>query len=225
MRSLVWLAVLAPVACRSTPAAPPDAPVPLVAAAPPTPSAAPARIEALPAIDEPIEPPKGVVIGTGTRVLLFGDSMVKAGLGFRLAQLVQQRGGIYLEDYLTSSSTKSWSEGDRLEKLLAEKKPDVIFVVLGSNEVFLMNPHAADHVQKIVARFSGKPCVWIGPPVWSTQKGIVEIERDNSPPCEFFDSSNLKLERQWDKIHPNTKGGSTWAAAVWEATVRPPPAG
>ena len=71
---------------------------------------------------------------------------------------------------------------------------------------------------------SGKPCVWIGPPVWSVQKGIVEIERDNSPPCEFFDSSNLKLERQWDKIHPNTKGGATWAAAVWEATVRPPPA-
>lgn len=218
-----WLPLaLLPLACRSTP----SASTPPVVEAKPA-SVAPAPIASVePLVEEPPdEPPHGVVIGTGTRVLLFGDSMVKAGLGFRLAQLVKQRGGVYLEDYWTSSSTKMWSEGDRLDKLLADKKPDVVFVVLGSNEVFLMDKHAATNVQKIVAKFAGKPCVWIGPPVWSVQKGIVEIERDNSPPCEFFDSSNLKLERQWDKIHPNTKGGAAWAAAVWETTVRPPPAG
>lgn len=217
-----WLLVaLVPIACRSTPS--PSPPLAVEAPSPPPVASVVEPVATIP--EEPEEPPHGVTIGSGTRVLLFGDSMVKAGLGFRLAQLVKERGGIYLEDYWTSSSTKLWSEGDRLDRLLAEKKPDVVFVVLGSNEVFLMDKHAATNVQKIVAKFAGKPCVWIGPPVWSVQKGIVEIERDNSPPCEFFDSSNLKLERQWDKIHPNTKGGATRAAAVWEATVRPPPAG
>lgn len=186
-------------------------------------SAVPSAVPVVP--EEPVEEPRGVVIRTGTRVLLFGDSMVKAGLGFKLEQLVKKRGGIYLEDYWTSSSTKLWSESDRLDKLIASTRPDVVFVVLGSNEVFLMDKRAADNVEKIVSKLAGKPCVWIGPPVWSVQKGIVEIERDHSSPCLFFDSSPLKLERQWDKIHPNTKGGASWATAVWDATVRPPPAG
>jgi len=194
---------------------------PLVTA--PSVSASPGTIEASPEPDpDPaLEKTKGLVIGPGTTVLLLGDSMVNAGLGARLEKLVNERGGIFMKDSWTSSNTKTWAESERLTKLMDDIEPDVVFLVIGSNEVYLMDKQAASNVEKVVTKLEGRPCAWIGPPVWKGQNGIVEIERDHSSPCAFFDSSHLKLERQYDGIHPNTKGGATWADAVWEATVAP----
>ncbi|MEO8876457.1 MAG: hypothetical protein ABI461_12785, partial [Polyangiaceae bacterium] len=46
--------------------------------------------------------------------------------------------------------------------------------------------------------------------------GIVDVIRQNCAPCVFFDSSTLKLERRADGIHPDDKGGETWANAFWD---------
>jgi lysophospholipase L1-like esterase len=178
-------------------------------------SASVASVEASPPL------PTGIVIGKGTRVFIFGDSMVNAGLGQRLQKLVEDRGGLYFENHWSSSTTKAWSVSDRLANLIFKYKPDVVFVTLGSNEVYYLDTTAAKSVKAITSKFADKPCVWIGPPVWKTQKGIVEIERDNSSPCAFFDSQTLTLDRQKDGIHPSVKGGRVWADAVWSATVAP----
>ena len=194
---------------------------------PPGTAVAPTPVVASPsasAVVEPVAPPaapSGIAIGAGTRVFLFGDSMVNAGLGQRLERLIVDRGGTYAENHWSSSTTKKWSESERLPNLLFKHKPDVVFIALGSNEVYFLDKHAAEHVQAIVKKLDGRPCVWIGPPVWKTQTGIVDAERDNSSPCAFFDSSTVKLERQKDGIHPSLKGGATWAEAVWSATVAP----
>ena len=165
--------------------------------------------------------PSGIVIEKGTRVFLFGDSMVMAGLGQRLQKLVEDRGGLYFENHWSSSTTKAWSVSERLPNLLFKYKPDVVFITLGSNEVYYVDTNAVKNVQTIVSKLGGKPCVWIGPPVWKSQKGIVEIERDNSSPCAFFDSQTVTLDRQKDGIHPSVKGGRVWADAIWSATIAP----
>ncbi|MGZ6064215.1 MAG: hypothetical protein ACXWVM_17565 [Polyangiales bacterium] len=163
----------------------------------------PATVPPVEAPPAPVAKPKNIVIGHGTKVLVVGDSMVRSGLGLRIAELVRARGGVYLEDY----STKN--EGDRLEKLVIALKPDVTFVVVGSTD--------AEGVKEIASKVSAKPCVFVGPP---KRTGVVEIERDNSAPCEFFDSSNLKLDRKWSG-HPSTTGGAQWGTAVWDAMVAP----
>lgn len=170
----------------------------------------------------PPPPPKpGIVVGKGTRVFLFGDSMVNAGLGQRLEKLVKDRGGIYAENHWSSSTTKTWSESERLPNLLFKHKPDVVFIALGSNEVYYVDKHAEEHIRAIVKKLGERPCVWVGPPVWKKQTGIVDAERQSSPPCAFFDSQTVEMDRQADGIHPSLKGGATWADAVWSATVAP----
>ena len=171
---------------------------------------------------EPAPPPVLLSIGPGTRVLLFGDSFVAAGLQQRLKKLVEERGGSLVADAWTSSTTSAWAKSDRLLNLLANTKPDVVFVSIGANEVFLPAPESrASSVRAIVQRLAGRPCAWISPPLWKGETGITAVTHANSPPCTFFDSSALSIERNPDNIHPSPKGGAAWAEAVWSATVTP----
>ncbi len=147
--------------------------------------------------------------------------MVVAGLGQRMEKLAKARGATYEENHWSSSNTKKWAESERLGNLLFKHKPDVVFITIGANEVYFKDKKAPEYIRAIVEKLAGRPCVWIGPPVWKTQKGIVEDERDNSSPCLFFDSQHLKLERQPDGIHPSLDGGAAWADAVWDSTVAP----
>jgi hypothetical protein len=163
-------------------------------------------------------------IAPGARVLVFGDSMVQAGLAMRLGNLVKARGGTLEFDGWTSSTTLKWATGDRLAKLLERVNPDVVFIALGSNECFLGDPvKAAPNVRAIVAQLAGRQCVWVGPPVWKGETGIVGVERDASSPCAFYDSGKLEIKRYEDGIHPNLEGGIYWANKVWEASVEPMP--
>jgi lysophospholipase L1-like esterase len=163
-------------------------------------------------------------IAPGARVLVFGDSMVQAGLAMRLGNLVKARGGTLEFDGWTSSTTAKWATGDRLAKLLERVNPDVVFIALGSNECFLGDPvKAAPNVRAIVAQLAGRQCVWVGPPVWKGETGIVGVERDASSPCAFYDSGKLEIKRYEDGIHPNLEGGIYWANKVWEASVEPMP--
>lgn len=167
-----------------------------------------------------------VRVSPGSRVLLFGDSMAQSGISTRLGELVKARGGTIEVDGWTSSTTAKWAAGDRLSKLLDRVNPDVVFIVLGSNECFLGDPSkAAPHVRSIVAQLGGRQCVWVGPPLWKGETGIVNVERDGSAPCAFYDSGKLAIERYDDGIHPNLKGGIHWANEVWKAAVEQAPTG
>ncbi len=168
----------------------------------------------------PEKPLSKLAIGKGTRVLVFGDSMVDAGFSQRLAKHVESRGGVLAHDSWTSSTATSWSKGARLENLLAQHKPDVVLVVLGANEVFLPSPEViAPRIRSIVSRLEGRPCVWVGPPIWKGETGIVSVQKANAAPCGYFDSGAVKVERAKDGIHPTPRGGADWADAVWAAVV------
>lgn len=167
-------------------------------------------------------PPVTLAVGKGTRVLLFGDSFVAAGLQQRMKQLVEERGGTFFADAWTSSTTTAWAKGDRLLALLDKTKPDVVFISIGANEVFLPAPETrAPSVRAVVARLGARPCAWISPPLWKGETGITAVTHANSSPCAFFDSSALSIDHNPDKIHPSPTGGAAWAEAVWSATVLP----
>lgn len=191
--------------------------IPPTASTVPAPSAS--AVTSISAVPSAAPPPR-IPVGPGARVLVLGDSMADAGFSQRLAEKVKARGGTLESDAWTSASTTTWSRGDRLDKLIARVKPTAIFVVLGANEVFIPNPDVlAPNVRAIVGKVSAQPCVWVTPPLWKGETGIVAVEKAHAAPCRFFDSSNLAIARRKDGIHPTDKGGADWADAVWSALV------
>jgi hypothetical protein len=234
----------APVASASASASASTAPAPPTAAPAPSPSLVVLASASAPApaiASAPVEAVRGhrprangagspdldgdrVRITPGTRVLLFGDSMAQSSISARLGELVKARGGTLEFDGWTSSTTAKWAAGDRLSRLLERVNPDVVFIVLGSNECFLGDPSkAVPHVKSIVSQLAGRACVWVGPPVWKGETGIVGVERDGSSPCAFYDSGKLAIERYDDGIHPSYKGGIHWGDEVWKAAVEQSP--
>lgn len=172
-------------------------------------------------VAEPTDPesPAPIAIREGTRVLMFGDSMVQSGLGFHLEKYVVARGGKFIPATKANATTLTWATGRELQDLLDRTKPDVVIIALASNELFVPNPRARTRdVKKIVARIGSRPCVWIGPAPWLPEKGILGVVRESSGPCRYFESSGLQMERQPDGIHPTLRGGQTWAEAVWKKT-------
>lgn len=219
-RLAIALVCAAPIACSPavpTPepqAPPPAAPAPIaasaVAASPPAPSGAPSPA---PAASAPLPPE----IPKGTAVLHIGDSFALAGFAQALRPKMKALGVRYEVRTETSSFTTTWSA--KMDRLVSDMQPDLVLITLGANEVANVDPAAhAPAIRRIVTSIGGRPCVWISPPSWRKDTGIIEVIRQHSAPCRFFDSDRLvtqPIARQADKIHPNEQGGAVWAEAFW----------
>ena len=155
---------------------------------------------------------------SGKSVLHVGDSMV--GGNFGLTKALEARftgeGAKFVRDYKVSESIVSFDHSPKLKELIAKNKPDIVIITLGTNDVFVPYPQAmAPNVKSIVGRIGNRECYWMGPPTWKPDTGIVQVLRDNVAPCKFYDSSNLKLQRAGDGIHPTDHGGADWATSFW----------
>ncbi|CAN93590.1 MULTISPECIES: SGNH/GDSL hydrolase family protein [Sorangium] len=193
------------------PAPPPEASAP--AAARPPEASAPAEAAAAPTAAVPPE----FAVPPNTAVLHVGDSFAVAGFAQALRPRMQAHRVRYAVKAETSSYTVTWAS--RMELLVANYQPDLVIISLGANEVENVNPPAhAGAIRRIVKAIGGRPCVWVSPPLWRKDTGIIDVIRTNSAPCRFFDSDALvpgPLPRQKDKIHPNEVGGARWAEAFW----------
>ncbi len=195
-----------PLASASVPLAPPRAPSPepaeveaSLAAAPPEPDS---RAAAAP-------PP-------GTQVLQVGDSFADA-LGKELSKLLKDAGLRTTVVSKTPSYIGDWAYGSTLATLMSKYQPDLVLITLGANELEIPDPAARIvPVQRLAARASSRPCVWILPPLWKKDTGVMQVIKDHARPCLVLDSTSLvgELPRLPDGIHPNTAGRATWAAAV-----------
>ena len=155
---------------------------------------------------------------TGKTVLHVGDSMV--GGNFGLTRALEQRfsgeGAKFIHDYKVSESIVSYDHSPKLKSLMEKTRPDIVIITLGTNDVFVPYPASmASNIRNIVKRVGTTECYWMGPPTWKPDTGIVQVLKDNVAPCKFFDSSNLKLQRAGDGIHPTDRGGADWATSFW----------
>ena len=151
-------------------------------------------------------------------VLVLGDSFVLAGFTQSLKPKFNAIGGHYKVQTEQSSYTVTWAQ--RMPMLMARENPDLVIVVLGANEIANTAPQDhADAVRRIAKATEGRACVWVSPPLWHKDTGIIDVIRQNCQPCLFFDSDRNVLqaiERQKDQIHPSMRGGAVWAGAFWE---------
>jgi hypothetical protein len=149
-------------------------------------------------------------------VVHMGDSMVGGGLCKALAPKFKAEGTKFIRDVWESASIPMFDDSDRIPTLMKRYNPDLVLVTLGANDVFNDHPeYMTKHIESIVKKVGHRDCIWIGPPLWKGDKGLVEVIRQHAAPCRFYDSQHLVLSRTGDGIHPTEKGGEVWADAFW----------
>jgi len=155
-----------------------------------------------------------------------GDSMVGGGLCKALAPMFKEEGTKFVRDVWESASISVFDDSDRIPTLMKRYNPDLVVLTLGANDVFNDHPeYMTKHIESIVKKIGHRDCVWVGPPLWKGDKGLVEVIRAHSSPCRFFDSQHIVMQRAGDGIHPTEKGGEVWAAALWPFLKGGPDAG
>ena len=106
-----------------------------------------------------------------------------------------------------------------MPKFVSSYRPDLVLITLGANELEIPKPEErVKPIKHLVSSLAGRPCVWIAPPVWKPDTGLLKVIRDNVAPCRYLDSNALvhDLPRARDKIHPSTEGRQIWAKIVFD---------
>ena len=151
---------------------------------------------------------------TKYRIMIFGDSMLE-WLAKRLCDYTLENGYDLSSIIWYSSSTKLWATTDTLQYFLNRIKPDYVILCLGSNELFVRDLAKREkYIATIVERIGDRPFLWIGPPNWKKDTGIIDLIRKGVGEGRFFDSSDLELDRAEDNMHPSRS-----AAALWMDTI------
>jgi lysophospholipase L1-like esterase len=153
-------------------------------------------------------------------VLLVGDSMAE-GVGPWLEKKVEAVGGRFVNGQERSSTVVFWQGSGKLREKLALYRPDVVFIALGSNEIFMTNPEVrVPLIKQMVAEIGARPAFWIGPPSWKPDKGLVRVIEENFQPGHFYNSNDLKVPRAADGKHPTAQGYRAWTELVWDWYAR-----
>lgn len=219
-----------PAACAAANGARPEASPAAIAEATPAAEEGTRVPAAVPSGDAPAPPnkeePSSAPLSTGTPptpelpkgtlVLHIGDSFAGA-LGVPLGKKLKAAGLRSVLEFQTSSYIPTWASGKELPGYVAKYSPDLVIITLGANEFELANPEQrVGSVKRLVQKLDGRPCVWVSPPRWKADTGVLGVIRDNAKPCRFLDSDTIvqNLERKSDHIHPNDTGREAWAEAV-----------
>jgi lysophospholipase L1-like esterase len=171
--------------------------------------------------------PAALPIEPKTVVLHVGDSFVMAGFSQTLRPKMKSVGALYEVRGAQATYTTTWH--GKLSRLVGDYHPDLVIITLGANEVTLTDPWArADAVTRLVKIVGDTPCVWVTPPLWRKDTGIIEVIKQRAKPCLVFDSDAIvgPISRQPDSIHPSNAGGAVWAEAFWKWLLEhraPPP--
>jgi lysophospholipase L1-like esterase len=153
-------------------------------------------------------------------VLLVGDSMAE-GVAPWLQKKVEAVGGRFINGQERSSTIVWWQGSGKLRELLARHRPDVVFIALGSNEIFIEQPSLrAPLIKQMVDEIGARPSYWIGPPCWKPDVGLVRVIEENFQPGHFYNSNDLKVPRAPDGKHPTAQGYQTWTELVWNWYAR-----
>lgn len=156
----------------------------------------------------------------GRSVLLVGDSMAQ-GLAPFLKRKIEEAGGRFFSEPEQSSTIIWWQGSGRLRALIAKHRPDVVFIALGSNELFTLEPETrAPIIRRMVEEIGERPAYWIGPPTWKTGAKLVPVIEENFQAGRFYNSENLNVPRAKDGKHPTLHGYERWVELIWNWYAR-----
>jgi acyl-CoA thioesterase-1 len=160
-------------------------------------------------------------------VLHVGDSTLgfEQGLALEMATRFKAIGVRYEAVTEASAGLRSFATSGKLAELVRAKKPDMVLLTLGMNNLTVAAPDEYEpDVKYLVAQIGDRPCWWIGPlSIERPETGLIAILGRATAPCGWSNSYELDIERQPDHIHPTQRGASRWADANWTALGAPLP--
>lgn len=159
----------------------------------------------------------------GGKILLIGDSMAE-GLASPLKQLAAGDGVILHAVYHRGTRIDQWASDPLLPAILAEFQPDLVLVVLGTNDEYLPAsavPKQLQDAEALIAKM-GAPVAWVGVPTLPARGSIPAGGSNGITPgiealdVPVFPSSALQIQRAADQLHPTAAGAVGWATTIWE---------
>ena len=174
------------------------------------------------------------------RVVLMGDSQVQ-GIDREMARLSALQHFPYKAVLIGGSSVSYWAQPKTSGwdirprwKEIRDFKPDIVLVSLGSNDSYFGPQKVRDSVHTYLATFVNmvldtgpSRIVWIGPPKLARALAgeaafYSTLASENSGSIfEIFDSRDVEIQMELDKLHATYKGSRKWAQLIW-ARVQPP---
>lgn len=152
---------------------------------------------------------------TGRKVLLVGDSMGQ-GIAPFLQRKVEEAGGSFVGAPEQSSTIIWWQGSGKLRALISKHRPDVIFIALGSNELYVKDAEGrAAVIRSMVAEIGERDAYWIGPPVWKPGSKLLPVIEENFQAGRVYNSEGLDVPRGKDGKHPTLEGYERWAELIW----------
>ncbi|MCS7153868.1 MAG: SGNH/GDSL hydrolase family protein [Bacteroidia bacterium] len=144
-------------------------------------------------------------------ILLIGDSMIE-WLRLRLASWCKEAGHELYTVIWPSSNLIWWGQTDTLLSFIRAYRPTYILISLGSNELFVKNlQRRMAYFNRIMEMVGSIPVVWIGPPAWREDEGIIDSLRNRMGPGRYFSSERLIMQRISDGAHPTPREAYRWA--------------
>lgn len=169
--------------------------------------------------------------------LLVGDSHTVGFMGQGLADKIKSIPNNSVETgAVVGASAKSWLNQYGYEKLLAQKKFDVLVIGLGTNDI-AQGCHqpvfATGFIQKMLQKIpEDKTCYWVGPPGYTTGRlvdlcgnekkysaFVEQIKEAVQNKCTFIDSRNFKELTNFvskDTVHFSKAGGDYWSENIFK---------
>jgi lysophospholipase L1-like esterase len=148
-----------------------------------------------------------------------GDSL-SVGMDRHFKSLSTANKVAYSSATKSGTSTFQWVKPSYgLKARLEAFKPTVVLVSLGTNDskTMLSEPQHLEAIQSLldIIRASGAEPFWILPPSLPWKESFSELVRSQGVP--LFESSQIKIPRGPDKIHPTGVGYAGWAGIVWQS--------
>lgn len=159
-----------------------------------------------------------------SRLLLIGDSLAQGLLQY-FRGFASDAGLAYVGIGLPGTRVDQWLLSERLSQKLAEFKPTLVLVSLGTNDAYSnISPAAVKKntealVEKI--KSSGAQVIWIGAPAMpETYDGRPlheeTLQAIKSVAPYYFPSEEYVIPRGPDSLHPSVQGYAGWAGAIWQ---------
>jgi lysophospholipase L1-like esterase len=156
----------------------------------------------------------------GRKVLLVGDSMGQ-GIAPFLQRRVEAAGGSFVGASEQSSTIIWWQGSGKLRTLIAQHRPDIIFIALGSNELYVTDAEArAALIRSMLAEIGQREAYWIGPPAWKPGSRLLPVIEENFQTGHFYNSDRLDVPRGKDGKHPTLEGYERWVELIWRWYAR-----
>lgn len=155
-------------------------------------------------------------IPPGTRMLAVGDSLAQ-GLALPFATLGKAGGVVVRTAGVQGSTVRAWALGAGLARELAAFHPDVVLLVLGTNDLKAVDPALAAEARGLVeqARTVAPEVVWVAPPTMPFPDGPGVRAAIAKAGADVFPSEALSIPRGPDGVHPTAVGYAGWAGALW----------